>query len=73
MPKHVLSRTTRINVMAKQYTYRDEKTGKIIFETVEPNYVSMDTVDLKVKKVVGRDPRLDPFIVRQIRMMPDNS
>lgn len=57
--------------MAKKYTYTDEKTGKILFESVEPNYVSMDNVDLKVRDRVGRDPRLDPFINRQIRVVPD--
>lgn len=57
--------------MAKKYTYTDHKTGKVLYETVEPNHISMDTVDRKVAKAVGRDPRLDPFVNRQIRVVPD--
>jgi protocatechuate 3,4-dioxygenase beta subunit len=57
--------------MAKQYTYTDHKTGRVLFETVEPNFVSMEDVDKKAHKRTGRDPRLDPFVVRQIRVVPD--
>lgn len=57
--------------MAKQYTYINTKTGKVIFETVEPNYVSMDDVDKKVVAKTKKDPRLDPHIERQIRVVPD--
>lgn len=55
--------------MAKKYTYTD-KTGKIIFETVKPNHVSIDTVDNEVKTKTGRDPRLE-LIDRKIRAVPD--
>lgn len=58
--------------MARKYTYHDSKTGKLLFETVEPNYVSMDDVDKKMAQSTKRDPRLDPFVMRQIRIVNDN-
>lgn len=58
--------------MAKLYTYTDHKTGKILFQTVEPNFVSMDDIDRKALEHTGRDPRLDPFMNRQIRVVSDN-
>lgn len=54
--------------MAKLFTYRDAKTGKVIFESVEPNYVSIADIDKKVLAATKRDPRMDPFIERQIRV-----
>lgn len=57
--------------MAKKYTYTDHKTGRVLFETVEPNYVSMDDADKKAAKKTGRDPRLDPFVNRQIRVVAE--
>jgi hypothetical protein len=54
--------------MAKLFTYTNAKTGKVIFESVEPNYASIEEVDKKVLAATGQDPRLDPFISRQIRI-----
>jgi len=59
--------------MAKHYVYRNIKTDKTIFETVQPNYISMDEVDIMVLKKTGTDPRLNPaVIVRSIHVVPDN-
>ena len=55
--------------MAKKFIYSDHKTGKILFETVEPNYVSIDDADKKASKKIGRDPRLDRTIERTIRVV----
>lgn len=49
--------------MAKQYTYTLTKTGKVIYKSVEANYVSKETVDLKVKAETGHDPRLDRHLI----------
>lgn len=57
--------------MARKYTYIHAKTGKILFETVEPNYVSMEDVDKKMAAATKRDPRLDPFIERMVRVVAD--
>lgn len=59
--------------MPKQYTYTDHKTGRVLFESVEPNHVSIDAVDRKVLQATGRDPRLDPMVVRQIRVVTENA
>lgn len=45
--------------MPKEYTYTLTQTGKVLFKTVEANYVSRETVDQKVKEKTGRDPRLE--------------
>ncbi len=45
--------------MAKEYIYTNPKTGKVLFRSIEPNYVSKETVDQKVKEKTGQDPRLD--------------
>lgn len=58
--------------MAKQYVYTDTKSGKVIFESVEPNYVSIEDVDKKVVSHTGHDPRLNPFISRQIKVVSDS-
>ena len=57
--------------MAKKYQYFDSKSGKLLFETVEPNHVSPEEVDKKMFQVTKRDCRLDPFIQRQIRVISD--
>lgn len=57
--------------MAKRYVYTDHKTKKTLFTTVEPNYVSMNDVDKKASKKIGRDPRLDRTIERRIVVVPD--
>jgi len=59
--------------MAKMFTYTNAKTGQVIFESVEPNYVSIADVDKKVTDKTGFDPRLDPFVQRQIRAVKDKS
>ena len=48
--------------MAKQFTYREAKTGKVIYKTTEPNYVSKEQVDTKMRKNTGTDPRLTPHL-----------
>jgi len=58
--------------MAKQFTYTNTKTGKVIFESTEPNFVSMEDVDKKVLQHTGKDPRLNPHLIeRQIRVVND--
>jgi hypothetical protein len=58
--------------MAKQFTYTNTKTGKVIFESTEPNFVSIEDVDKKVLKETGNDPRLNPHLIeRQIRVVDD--
>lgn len=53
--------------MAKKFTYVDTKSGNVVYETVEPNYVSIEDVDKKVVAKTGQDPRLNPFISRYVR------
>lgn len=58
--------------MAKEYIYTISKSGKILFRSIEPNYVSKETVDQKVKEKTGRDPRLDRHLIEcTIRMVGD--
>jgi len=58
--------------MAKRFTYTNTKTGKVIFESTEPNFVSIEDVDMKVLKKTGNDPRLNPHLFeRQIRVVND--
>ena len=49
--------------MAKEYIYTNTKSGKVLFRSIEPNYVSKETVDQKVKEKTGQDPRLERHIV----------
>lgn len=49
--------------MAKEYIYSNIKTGKVLFRSIEPNYVSKETVDQKVKEKTGQDPRLERHII----------
>jgi hypothetical protein len=58
--------------MAKEYIYTNSKSGKVIFRTIEPNYVSRDSVDLKMKEKTGQDPRLERHTIEcTIRMVVD--
>jgi hypothetical protein len=58
--------------MSKQFTYTNTKTGKVIFESTEPNFVSIEDVDKKVLQTTGKDPRLNPHLIeRQIRVVND--
>lgn len=59
--------------MPKEFVYTNIKTGKLLFRSIEENYVSMETVDQKVLQVTGEDPRLDPFIERQVRVVVNQS
>lgn len=52
--------------MAKEFIYRDIKSGKTIFRSVEFNYVSKETVDQKVKEKTGHDPRLERHTIECI-------
>lgn len=56
--------------MPKEFTYL--KRGILLFRSIEENYVSMETVDKKVLEKTGQDPRLDPFIERQVRVVDNN-
>jgi len=59
--------------MAKHYTYTDTRKGCTIFETVQPNYVSIEDVDKMVLQETGSDPRINPVTIgRAIRMVSDN-
>lgn len=49
--------------MAKQYTYTLSKSGKVIYQSVEANYVSKELVDAKVYKQTGHDPRLERHLI----------
>ncbi len=55
--------------MAKEYTYRHSKNYEVLYRTVVANYVSIDDVDKAMLQETGIDPRLDPFIDRQIRVV----
>lgn len=57
--------------MARKYTYKNSKTGEVLFETVEQNYISAEDVDRKMVEHTKKDPRLDPFIERQVRVVYD--
>jgi hypothetical protein len=55
--------------VARKYRYTDVKTNRIIFETTQPNYISMNAVDLMCLKKTKRDPRLERGrIDREIRV-----
>jgi len=59
--------------MAKHYTYTNTKRNRVVFETVQPNYVSTDDVDKMVLTKIGTDPRLAPALIeRAIRMVADD-
>jgi len=59
--------------MAKHYIYTNTREGRAIFETVQPNYISIDDVDRMVLEKTGTDPRLNPVLIeRTIRMVSDN-
>jgi len=59
--------------MAKHYTYTNTKRNKVVFETVQPNYISTDDVDKMVLDKIGTDPRLAPALIeRSIRSVSDD-
>lgn len=49
--------------MAKEYIYTESKSGRILFRSIEPNYISKESVDLKMKEKTGQDPRLERHLV----------
>ena len=56
--------------MAKEYVYTLSKTGKVIYKSIEANYVSKEDVDKKVLKETGQDPRLSRHVIEcTIRMV----
>ena len=58
--------------MAKEYTYTLSKSGKVIYRSVEANYVSKETVDAKVRTETGHDPRLERHLIDcTIRVVKD--
>lgn len=57
--------------MSKKFTYTNTKTLKVIFESIEPNYISIEDVDKRVLEKTGKDPRILPYIERQIRVIQD--
>lgn len=59
--------------MPKKFTYTNLKTGRVIFESIEANYLSRDEVDQKVKEATGHDPRLLPHLIScEIRIVDEN-
>lgn len=59
--------------MAKHYIYTDTYKNKTIFETIQPNYVSMSDVDMMVLDKTGTDPRINPVLIScSIRVVSDN-
>lgn len=59
--------------MAKHYIYINTRKNTIIFETVQPNYVSMSDVDMMVLVKTGTDPRLNPVLIsRSIRVVSED-
>lgn len=59
--------------MPKKFTYTNLKTGRVIFESIEANYLSRDEVDQKVKEATGHDPRLLPHLIGcEIRIVDEN-
>lgn len=61
-------------VMAKHYIYKNTKTGKIIFETIQPNLISIHDVDRMVLDETGEDPRLNPVLINlSIGVVPDGT
>ncbi|MDE1830594.1 MAG: hypothetical protein KGI25_09755 [Thaumarchaeota archaeon] len=58
--------------MAKEYIYTNTKSRKVLFRTIEPNYVSKESIDLKMKEKTGQDPRLDRHTIEcTIRVVAD--
>lgn len=58
--------------MAKEYIYTNSKSGTVLFRTIEANYVSKESVDLKMKEKTGQDPRLERHLIEcTIRMIAD--
>jgi hypothetical protein len=58
--------------MAKEYIYTLSKSGKVIYKSIEANYVSKEDVDKKVLKETGQDPRLSKHIIEcTIRVVGD--
>ena len=58
--------------MAKRFVYRNTKTGKVIYESVEPNYVTKESMDKEVLAETGVDPRFRRDIIEcQIRVEKD--
>lgn len=49
--------------MSKEYTYKHTSSGKVIYQSIEPNYVSKEDVDKKVLEKTGQDPRLTKHII----------
>ena len=63
--------------MSKQFTYRNVNTGKIVFETTVPNYVSRKEVDKIILEKFGINLTLAPHklecYIRAIRDKPTRS
>lgn len=60
--------------MAKHYIYTNTKTGRIIFETIQPNHIASADVDKMVLNDTGQDPRLNPVLINlSISVVPDGT
>lgn len=55
----------------KRFKYVNSRNGKTIFESTEPNYMQIEDVDKKVAEQTGQDPRLNPWIEREVRKLDD--
>jgi hypothetical protein len=58
--------------VAKEYTYKEIKSGTVLFQSIEPNYISKDIVDIKVKEKTGHDPRLEQHIIECVIRVINN-
>ena len=60
------------STMARKYTFTDSRTSKVLFETIQENYISEDEVHKMFKRRTGRDYRLEKGIIDcQIRTVED--
>jgi len=42
--------------MSKKFTYIEPSTGRVLFETIEPNYVALEDVNKKMRLATYVDP-----------------
>lgn len=59
--------------MAKQFKYYDSRTYKVVFRSTEPNFMQIEDVDKKVLEKTGIDPRINPWIEREVVRVKDKN
>lgn len=58
----------------KEFTYTNIQSGKVLYQTVEENYISKETVDKAVLEKTGQDPRLQRHTIDcQIRVVRERT